>query len=318
MIPLIEPPALDIPPDGSVVTVGTFDGVHRGHQDVVRQLVEHASRRGLPSVVVTFDPHPLEIVKPEFAPMLLTTREEKLELLAQAGVTNAVVIQFTPAFASMEAKDFVKQVLRDRFSVAELLVGYDHGFGRGRLGDIKVLRELGAREGFAVTRLSAVQSPEGRAVSSTAIRVAVAKGELDQAAAGLGRPYSVSGVVVRGDQRGRTIGYPTLNLSPVHPRKLLPPDGVYAVRVHLPEGQYGGMLNLGGRPTFGDAARSIETNVFDASRDWYDAPVRLDFIRRLRGVQPFAGIAELRQQLAQDESQARLALEQLPPQVTIS
>lgn len=309
---------LPIPSQGSVITVGTFDGVHKGHQDVLAQLVDHASRRAAPSVVITFDPHPLEVVKPDFAPMLLTTRAEKLELFAQAGVSYVVVVAFTKAFAAMEAEDFVKQVLRGRFSVAELLVGYDHGFGRGRLGDINVLRELGSQEGFEVTLLSAVQSPEGVAVSSTAIRTAIANGDLDRAALGLGRPYSVSGVVVRGDQRGRTIGYPTLNLSTAHPRKLLPPDGVYAVRVQLPEGQYGGMLNLGGRPTFGDKTRSIETNVFDASRDWYGAHVRLDFVKRLRGVQPFAGIAELRQQLGRDEVHARAALEQLPPRVTLS
>lgn len=305
---LTDDPVLPIAESGSVVTVGTFDGVHRGHRDVIAQLVAHARQRSLPSVVVTFDPHPLEIVKPSAAPMLLTTGEEKLELLAQTGVSYAVVVRFTAEFAAIEAEDFVRGILRKRYLMTELLVGYDHGFGRGRLGDINVLRTLGENDGFAVSLLTAVHAADGEAISSTGIRKAIAEGDLESAAAGLGRPYSVSGIVVRGDQRGRTIGYPTLNLSSVHPRKLLPPDGVYAVRVELPEGSYGGMLNLGGRPTFGDSSRSIEAHVFDASRDWYDAPVKLDFLGRLRGVMKFSGLDELREQLRNDEVAARSVL----------
>ena len=295
-------------PDGAVITVGTFDGVHRGHLDVLATLVRHAEARGVPSVVVTFDPHPLEVVNPAAAPPLLTERSEKLAIFAQAGVSYVAVLPFTRALAAFEAERFVDEVLLGRFAMRELLVGHDHGFGRGRMGDIEVLRSLGERRGFQVTVLPPVFAPDGHAISSTAIRRAVAGGDLARAAAGLGRPYSLSGVVVRGDQRGRTIGFPTLNLGPVSARKLLPPDGVYAVRVQLPEGELGGMLNLGPRPTVGDDRRRVETHVFDASRDWYGAHVRLDFVRYLRGTRPFDGLEALKAQLAQDERDARAAL----------
>ena len=209
---------LPIGESGAVITVGTFDGVHRGHYDVLVRLAALAADTGRPSV------------------------------------------PFTPTLAAYEAEQFVDAVLRERFRVAELLVGHDHGFGRGRLGDIDVLKALGASRRFGVTVLPPVHSADGEAISSTAIRTAITRGDLQTAAAGLGRPYSLAGTVIRGDQRGRLLGYPTLNLQPPPVRKLLPPDGVYAVRVQTPQGPFGGMLNLGPRPTFGDASRRIETH----------------------------------------------------------
>jgi riboflavin kinase/FMN adenylyltransferase len=297
---------------GTVVTVGTFDGVHRGHADVLARLVERAEELGLPSVVVTFDPHPLDVVNPAAAPPLLTLLDEKLARFAEHRVSYVAVLPFTPALAAYAADRFVDEVLRGRFRVSELLVGYDHGFGRGRLGDIGMLRALGMTRRFAVSVLDPVHTDDGVAISSTAIRTAIGDGDLTRAEAGLGRPYTLSGVVVQGDQRGRTIGYPTLNLGPLSDRKLLPPDGVYAVRVQLPEGDFDGMLNLGPRPTFGDQARRIETHVFDAAGDWYGAPVRLGFIARLRATRPFSGLDALRAQLAEDERHARAALRLRP------
>lgn len=294
---------------GAVVTVGSFDGVHRGHQDVLRRLVDRAEAVGLPSVVVTFEPHPLEVVNPAAAPPRLTLRTEKLEQVAAAGVSYVVVLPFTPALAGYEAAAFVREVLLDRLGMAELLVGHDHGFGRGRLGDIEALRALGGAWGFGVTVLEPVCAASGVAISSTAIRRAVAGGDLGRAAEGLGRPYSVTGVVVRGDQRGRTLGYPTLNIPLPSPRKLLPPDGVYAVQVQTPQGAYRGMANLGGRPTVGDGLRSLEAHCFDVARDWYGATVRVDFVARLRDVRPFASLAALRHQLDEDARQARQRLE---------
>ncbi len=304
--------------DGAVVTVGTFDGVHRGHQDVLATLVRHAEARGLPSVVITFDPHPLEVVNPAAAPPLLTLTEEKLAMLAQTGVSYVAVVPFTTQLAALEAEQFVDDVLLGRFAMRELLVGHDHGFGRGRMGDIEVLRQLGRSRDFQVTVLPPVFAADGHAISSTAIRRSVAGGDLARAALGLGRPYSIAGTVVRGDQRGRTIGYPTLNLSPPSPRKLLPPDGVYAVRVQLPEGEFGGMLNLGPRPTVGDQQRRIEAHVFDARGDWYGAAVRLDFVARLRGTRPFPGLDALKAQLGDDETKARLALATAQPTPSLS
>jgi len=303
---------LPVSESGAVVTVGTFDGIHRGHQDVLAQLVTNARHRGIPSVVVTFEPHPLEIVNPAKAPPLLTLHHEKLELFAQSGISYVAVLPFTPVLASYEADQFVDLVLRTRFRMQALLVGHDHGFGRGRLGDIEVLRALGHARGFDVTVLPPVHAIDGSAISSSEIRRAVAVGDFRRAESGLGRPYSLSGVVVHGDQRGRRLGFPTLNFDAPSPRKLLPPDGVYAVRVQTPQGLFGGMLNLGARPTFRDQGRRIETHVFDASHDWYGAVIRLDFIERLRATREFTGIDDLRVQLRADALLARAALGALP------
>lgn len=306
-----DPVGLPIGDSGAVITVGTFDGVHRGHHDVLTRLVALAAETDRPSLVVTFEPHPLEVVRPSAAPPLLTLHVEKLEMFAQCGVAYVAVLPFTPTLALYEAEQFVDAVLLERFRVAELLVGHDHGFGRGRLGDIDVLKALGASRGFGVTVLPPVHAADGRAISSTAIRTAIQLGDLPTAAEGLGRPYSLAGTVIRGDQRGRLIGYPTLNLLPPPARKLLPPDGVYAVRVQTPQGPFGGMLNLGPRPTFGDVSRRIETHVFDATHDWYGAPIRLDLIARLRDTRSFTGIDALRAQLVLDEAAARDTLQRL-------
>ena len=299
-----------LPPDVSatVVTVGTFDGVHRGHRDVLDRLVARGKSMGLRSVVVTFEPHPLEVVNPAAAPLMLTVGEEKREVLAESAIDYLAVIPFTPTLARYAAQDFVLRVLRDRFSMQHLLMGYDHGFGRNREGDVEVLQALGAREGFGVEVVPPVSIGDGRPISSTSIRRAIAGGDLERAAHALGRPYALGGRVVQGAARGRGLGFPTINLAPPSPRKLLPPQGVYAVRVQTPGGAHGGMLNLGPRPTFGDPSAGIEAHLFDASGDWYGAWVRVDFITRLRDTQKFANAAALVEQLRRDEDDARRAL----------
>ena len=294
--------------DATVLTVGTFDGMHRGHVDLLSRVVAHARERGLPSLLVTFDPHPLEVVNPAAAPPLLTLHHEKLEVLAETGIDYLAVLPFTKTLASYDAEQFVDRVLRARYRLAELYIGHDHGFGRGRMGDRSVLLELGKQRGFGVTVLPPVEGLDGHPVSSTAIRRAVAGGDLARAALGLGRPYCVSGRVIDGDKRGRILGYPTLNLDPPPARKLLPPDGVYAVRVQTPQGPFGGMANVGPRPTFGDHTRRIEAHVFDASENWYGASIRLDFMLRLRETRTFRDFDALRQQLVKDEALARHAL----------
>lgn len=307
-----SPSESGLPPTvtGTVVTVGTFDGVHRGHLDVVKRLVDRAAKVNLPSLLVSFDPHPLEVVNPSAAPQLLTTSEEKLEVLAETGVEYFALVPFTHNLASYGAEEFVDRVLRSRFRMSELLIGYDHGFGHRRAGNVSVLKELGAARGFRVDVVEAVGLDDGQHVSSTSIRRAVAGGDLSRAAAGLGRPYSVSGVVVAGDSRGRQLGFATINLSAPGPRKLLPPEGVYAVVVQTPIGRFGGMMNLGPRPTFGDMTVSLEAHLFGVApdADLYRARVRLDFISFLRETRRFASAAELVSQLEKDREHALVAL----------
>ena len=249
-----------LPPtvDATIVTVGTFDGVHRGHLDVIERLVGRARETGKPSLLVSFDPHPLEIVNPTAAPLLLTTSEEKLEVIAETGVEYFAILPFTHALASYGAEDFVDRILRARFRMSELLIGYDHGFGHRRAGNVSVLRALGNQRGFKVDVVEPVSLGGGQPVSSTSIRRAIAGGDLARAAEGLGRHYSISGTVVAGDSRGRKLGFATINLSAPSPRKLLPPEGVYAVMVQTPRGRFGGMMNLGPRPTFGESESTIE------------------------------------------------------------
>ena len=295
----------------TVITVGTFDGVHRGHRDVIERVVARARSLKIPSVLVTFQPHPMEVVNPSAAPLLLSTYDEKLEVIAETGIDYMAVVPFTPQLASFSAEDFVELMLRRCFRMRELLIGYDHGFGRQRTGDVNVLRSLGDRDGFRVEVVEPVSAPDGHSVSSTSIRRAIAGGDLDRAAASLGRLYSVSGRVIEGAQRGRTIGFPTLNLGPPPPRKLLPPEGVYAVRVQTPSGPVGGMMNLGPRPTFGDSTTSLEAHLFDTTGSFYGAHVRVDFVARLRETRKFASAEQLTAQLRRDEREARNALTQV-------
>lgn len=299
-----------LPPEigGTSVTVGTFDGVHRGHLDLIGRLVQRARERELRSVAITFNPHPLEIVNPAAAPPLLTVGDEKLEVLAESGLDYLAVLRFTPALAALTAEQFVDDVLCRHFHMRDLLIGHDHGFGRERAGNATVLRELGGARGFSVDVVEPVAATDGRWVSSTAIRRAVAGGDLPRASELLGRPYSISGIVVPGARRGRALGFPTLNVASLSPRKLLPPDGVYAVRVQTPQGAFDGMMSLGPKPTFGDNERSIEAYLFDAEGDFYGQRVRVDVVKRLRDIRTFDSPAALVAEIRRDETAARAAL----------
>lgn len=298
--------------EGTVVTVGTFDGVHRGHWAVLQEIRRRASARGLRSVLVTFHPHPLRIVRPEAAPRLLTTPVEKKEILAESGLDYAVFLHFTRALSHYPPERFVREILVERLAVRELVIGYDHGFGRGRSGDADTLRALGARAGFEVDVVRPVLAGE-ETVSSTRIRAAVARADLRAAALGLGRPYSLRGVVVRGDGRGRQLGFPTANLSGMSAEKALPPPGVYAVRGSVRSGVHGGALHLGPRPTFPGALPSIELHLIDYSGDLYGEEVRVDLIERIRDIRPFPSARALVEQMKDDVEVARQILAATPP-----
>jgi len=289
--------------------MGTFDGVHRGHQAVLAEVTRRARAGKLASVLVTFEPHPLAVVNPAAAPKLLTLAAEKEALVQAQGIDRFVLMPFTPAVAQLDAEAFVGR-LCDEYGMHELVMGYDHGFGRGRAGDVELVERLGRQRDFRMAVVDAVRD-DGQPISSTLIRTAVAHGDLDSGARWLGRPYAIRGKVVRGAGRGRTIGIPTINLEPPDPRKLLPPDGVYAVRVRLGAGsteQYGGMMNQGPRPTFGDQARTLEVHLFDFDGELYGATVDVEWVRRLRDVQVFPSREALVAQLEHDRQAARATL----------
>jgi len=293
---------------GTVATVGTFDGVHRGHWTVLQEIRRRAEATGRRSVLVTFDPHPLRIVRPEHAPLNLTTPVEKKEILAESGLDWAVFVSFTEALSRYEPARFVREVLVDRLGVEELVIGYDHGFGRGRSGDADTLRAIGAELGFGVSVVSPV-NVTGASVSSSRIRQAVALGHVEEAEDCLGRPYSLRGVVVRGDGRGRGLGFPTANLMVRGGEKLIPAPGIYAVRGVTRSGTYPGALHLGPRPTFRGSPPTVELHVLDFEGDLYGESIRVDFIRYLREVRPFSSVAALVAQMQEDVGRARACLE---------
>lgn len=294
-------------PAGSVVTVGTFDGVHPGHRAVIDEVARRARAAGRSSVLVTFEPHPLAVVNPAVAPGRLTTAEERLEALAACELDRVMVVRFDRDVAALEPEEFVEQVLLDGCAMRELVLGHDHRFGKGRRGDVEMLRALGVARGFSVDVVREVRTGDNVPVSSSAIRRAVAGGDLDGASRLLGRRYTVSARVVRGAARGRTIGFPTANLE-IQGDKLLPPDGVYAVDVETPAGRFGGMMNQGHRPTFDDGRRLLEVHLFAFEGDLYDRPIRVGWVAPLRAIRRFDGVAALREQLERDGIAARRAL----------
>jgi riboflavin kinase / FMN adenylyltransferase len=302
-------------PNGTVLTVGSFDGVHLGHQAVVAEVARRADAARRPSILVTFEPHPLAVVNPQAAPALLTSGAERREMLAQLPVDYAYFLRFDHQLAELSPEEFVRDILLARCQMRDLVFGYDHGFGRGRSGDVETLRRLGSQLGFAVDVVPPIDLG-GEPISSGRIRRAVAGGDLRTAARLLGRPYRLTGRVVEGERRGRLMGIPTINLGELPPEKLLPPDGVYAVWVEWRGGRVGGMMNQGAKPTFGDGRRSIEAHLFGFEGDLYDEWVRLEWVERLRDVRLFGSPMELQEQLAHDRARAQavLAGDRLDPQ----
>ncbi len=292
------------------MTVGTFDGVHRGHLDILRRVGSCADSMGIAALLVTFHPHPVAVVHPDAAPKLLTPGDEQREALATSAIAHVVVLPFTATLAGYGAAAFVEALLIERYCMRRLVMGYNHRLGRGREGDTTLLSRLGRSLGFEVEVVPPTRDARGEPVSSSRIRDAITSGDLATAEAGLGRAYSIRGVVGKGAQRGRDLGYPTLNIALSDARKLLPPDGVYAVRAVTPRGTFGGMMNLGGRPTFDEFKQTVEVHLFDVTGDWYGVPVSVDLVRRLRDTTRFANVDALVAQLARDADDARVALTQ--------
>lgn len=286
------------------MTVGTFDGLHRGHRAVLDRVLARALSSGLPSLVVTFDPHPLSVLRPGAAPQLLTTPGEKKELLALAGVEYVAVLRFTRELSMYSAGEFVQLVLRPRYALRELVIGYDHGLGRGREGDVDTLQQIGRELDFPVHVVSPVTDGDV-AISSSRIREALLEGAVEWANQALGRPYWLTGSVVPGQGRGRRLGFPTANLEVSHPEKLLPLEGIYAVRATARAPLGPGLLHLGPRPTFPGAPPSVELYLLSFEGDLYGEVVRVEFLKRLREVRSFGSADELVSQMERDREEAR-------------
>jgi riboflavin kinase/FMN adenylyltransferase len=271
---------------GTTLTVGTFDGVHRGHWRLLEIVRETADRLGQPALLVTFDPHPLAIVRPDRAPPLLTTAAEKIEVLAESPIDYAAFLRFDRVLADYSPRRFVEEILIGRLHMRHLVIGYDHGFGKDRSGDAATLRAMGTELGFGVDVVAPVLGGD-RPISSTMIRKALESGDLTTATTGLGRPYSLRGTVVRGDGRGRKLGFATANIRPPDPHKLIPMPGIYAVRASLPGRPAEGVLHVGPRPTFPGAEPTIELHVFDFDGDLYGRDIAIAFVKRIRDIVRF-------------------------------
>jgi riboflavin kinase/FMN adenylyltransferase len=296
-----------------VVTIGNFDGIHLGHQAILRTVVARARALAAPAVVFTFEPHPRKVLRPDSAPALLTTLEQKLELIAAMQLDAVVLEPFTAEFARTAPDAFVRECLHARLAPQEVYVGYDFHFGRDREGSMRLLCDLGPRLGFAVTIIPEVEIDDGD-VNSTRIRACLAEGEPGRAARMLGRPYTVRGVVVRGDERGRTLGFPTANLAAEN--EVLPAAGVYAGflrRLDAREGAAAAPLravtNVGRRPTFQGEELRAESHVIDWSGDLYGRRVEVSFTARLRAERRFENVEALRRQIAADVDEARRRLD---------
>ena len=291
----------------AVIAVGVFDGVHVGHKRILEEVKLLAGGLGARSVVVTFEPHPAAVLQPRRAPAMLTGLEERAGLIRASGVDETLVLAFTPKLAGRRAEWFVRNVLLERLNLARLVIGYDFRFGKGREGDARYLERLGEKMGFGVDIVPAVIY-RGRPVSSTRIRAALACGDVRSAGRMLGRPYSVAGKVVRGEGRGRGLGYPTANLALADRGKVLPADGVYAARALVGGAARPGVLYIGTRPTYGGRARGIEVHLLDAGGRLYGRAMEVSFVERLRGEKAFRSDAELRRAVAADAARAREVL----------
>lgn len=292
-----------------VLALGNFDGVHRGHRKILDRVCRVAAERGSTPIVMTFDPHPPRVVRPDKAPPLIMTKAQKLEAIGQAGLQGAAIVRFTSDLSHWDPDTFVQRVLVDWLRVADVWVGANFLFGHDRTGNFSLLRVLGARYGFRADKIDPIRYKDF-VVSSTRIRRLLSEGRVDEAGALLGRQFSIDGTVVQGAMRGRTIGFPTANLATDN--ELLPPHGVYATTLTIDGVVRSSVTNIGVRPTVDETgALSIETHVFDFDGDLYGKAVRLGFVQRLRDERRFESLDALKAQIAADSERARVLFSRL-------
>ncbi|MBU1009866.1 MAG: bifunctional riboflavin kinase/FAD synthetase [Bacteroidetes bacterium] len=294
-----------VPVPNAVVTVGTFDGVHLGHQAIFNKMIEEASEINGETVVITFHPHPRIVLQLESSNLrFISTQEMKIRRLANMGIQNLIIIPFTKEFSRTRSETFIKEYIVDRIRPAYLVIGYDHHFGKNRMGDFRKLYDMGHRYGFKVDRIPA-QDVENIAISSTKIRKALDAGDVHKANRLLGYAYSLTGKVVHGNELGRTIGFPTANIALEDQYKLITAAGVYACQVEWKSELYKGMGNIGYRPTINEGDLTIEVHIFDFDADIYDEEITISFIERIRDEKRFDSMQALRDQLGHDSKKAR-------------
>jgi riboflavin kinase/FMN adenylyltransferase len=289
----------------TAVTIGNFDGVHRGHAELFRHLKDRSARLGLPTVVVTFEPHPLAVLAPEAAPPLITTFPQKAELIEQAGIDYLAVIKFSREFSQIAAESFVRNFLCGAFGMRHIIIGHDYAFGRDRLGNFETLADIGAECCFSIEDIEPF-GEDGKIYSSSLARRLIGSGAMPEAAAILGRYHVISGRVVRGREIGSRIGFPTANI--VTDNELIPPDGVYAVMVSVGGQLIKGACNIGKNPTFESNKRTIEVFLLDYSGQLYDSTLAVCFVRHLRDVRKFPDTETLIQAISQDVAVTRTVL----------
>lgn len=287
--------------DRTILTVGTFDGVHRGHQEIIKRVVDISNQESLRNLVITFYPHPRKVIKPESSIQLLTTQKEQSELLKQLGVDNHLKIKFTPSFSEVTSYQFIKEYIVEKIGVTKIVIGHDHHFGKAREGNVGFLKSISKEFGFDVIEIPSFEI-DSVVVSSSAIRNELLKGNISFANKMLGRNYSLSGEVVKGDGRGRTLGYPTANIQLDDEEKLLPMLGIYAVYIFIEDKKHYGLLSIGKRPTFYNNGNIIpEVFIYDFNSDIYGYNVKVEIIEKIRGEEKFNSAEELINQMNKDK-----------------
>jgi riboflavin kinase/FMN adenylyltransferase len=302
---LRDPLGNDDPPRRTVISIGNFDGVHIGHQAVLSHVVERAAASGTTSAAMTFDPHPIKLLRPSEAPRLVTTLEQRLALIERTGIETTLVLPFTHRLARMAASEFVREVLVDRLELREVFIGKNFRFGADRGGDVALLKSMGEELGFTAAAAPIVEAAGG-VVSSTRVREAVASGNVEEVATLLGRTFFIDGRVLEGKRLGRTLGFPTLNIEVEN--EIEPKHGVYVTAVHIPSFNrtFAAVTNIGVRPTvYQNSLTTVESHLLDFAADVYQERVRLFFLRRLRDEQAFASTMQLMTQIRRDVAEAR-------------